>query len=155
MSKVEKVFVRSIESILTKKDAMYEELFLGDNGEMDIPLVYQYSQKSVNPRNVDIDPNDIIGKVVALYHDEQNIYCDVLINDVSAKASHFDNVIDNFTVKVDKDGKRNKSYEFIQFIIYDKDFKRKVDEKCLVMKETQKEPQTTLEQVRQNHYNRK
>lgn len=154
MSKIKKVFIRSIPSIEMKKDKLYTDLFMTTHDDLNIPLVYQYAQESTSPKTVSINEDNVIGRVIAIYHDNNAVFCDVVLNDVLEKSTHFNKVIDNFTIKITKDRERTIGYEFVQFIIYNKNFKRKVDEKCVEMKKTQTTPKTKLEEMKQNHYNR-
>ena len=57
------------------------------------------------------------------------------VDDMKNKSSHFVGIIDNYTMKIikDRNTKKDLNYEIVRFVVYDKDFKRKVCEKIGTM----------------------
>lgn len=159
MSKFKKVFIRTIKSIEDKNDPLLYELFTQQQHNINkpIPIVYQYSQTYPIVKKPSESPEDIIGEVTSIYNDGTRIYCDATIYDQLSKAIHFNNVIDNYTIMV-KNNKDDKMYKLVRFVIYDKEFKRKVDDEICAKKiknrQTELTTMSAIEIMRQAHYNR-
>ena len=109
--------------------------FLSNNKK--IPIVYEYAQKTSSMKLAsapvrtkdEIEPSSIIGQASNIHQDGDNIVCDVELLPLNTLSEHFTGVIDNYVIKVigrNKDGEPN--YDIVRFIVYDKNFKRKVDE---------------------------
>ena len=94
-------------------------------------LYYQYNQlHNVNSR---LPEEDMIGIVKNVRESDGSIVCDVVLDDMRNKSSNFMGIIDNYTLKCikDNDDDSNVNYELVRFIVYDKEFKRKVDDKIV------------------------
>lgn len=102
-----------------------------------IPIVYEYAQKassaklaSASIRTKDeIESSSIIGYASNIHRDGDNVICNVDLLPLNTLSEHFMGVIDNYVIKItgrNKDGEPN--YDIVRFIVYDKNFKRKVDQ---------------------------
>lgn len=99
------------------------------SSDKQIPLYYQYNQTRLAKSSLPAE--DIIGYVTNIRVKGPDMVCDVYLDDMKSKASNFIGIIDNYTMKIikDKDTKKDLNYEIVRFVVYDKDFKRKVCEK--------------------------
>lgn len=130
MSKYRNVPIRKVK-YLNGKPGVLQAL---KNVSRPIPLFYQYSQQKLPPTKIDERYQVGVAKNIRISGDD--VVCDVVITDTNVYASQFDYKIDNYTLKPIKDGKH---YEVCRFVIYNKDFKRKVDMKMSEIDRTKKE----------------
>lgn len=121
MSVINNVLIRTSE-YLNERGLL--ELFLSTDKE--IPLYYQYNQTSKTVRS--LPEKDKIGVVTNIREIEDMVICTVQLDDMKIKSQNFMGLIDNYTLKTIKDNLDQQNYEIVRFVIYDKDFKRKVDE---------------------------
>ena len=127
-------FIKQVEYL---KKRNWLQTFLTNNKR--IPIVYEYAQQAssmkttappVRTKDV-IEPSSIIGYASNIHRDGDNVVCDVELVSLNKLSDHFMGVIDNYVIKItgrNKDGEPN--YDIVRFIVYDKNFKRKVDEDC-------------------------
>lgn len=108
--------------------------YLSDRGLLDvmlhtenqIPIYYQYNQ----PSSFQVIPEkNLIGYASNIREEKGMVICTVTLDDMKSASSNFMGLIDNYTVKTKKTTSSDVSYELIRFVVYDKEFKRKVDEK--------------------------
>lgn len=127
------VLIRSLDYL---RDREIDSVFINDEyKDKKYPLYYQYCQKN---RVVEPDVSDLIGYVKNIHVDENNnVVCDVEWNPILANSVHLMGVIDNYVIKHNKDKKGNVNYELVRFVVYNKDFKKKVEEKLMKEQETQ------------------
>lgn len=110
-------------------DTRFKRAFTTVEKNTEIPIYYQYCQETQSSGLVS-DDNMFIGKAKEIRENpDGDIVCTVIINDVLKLASHFQGVIDNFKVSIAPDEYGNMKPKLLQLIIYDKDFKKAVDEK--------------------------
>lgn len=132
MSKITHVVIRTSEYL--KKREVYDVILSAKDRE--IPLYYQYAQTTITQSRL---PEQYkIGTATNIRDENGVVYCDVTLNDLLSLSTHFDNVIDNYTLKTNK-SKRNSDmdYELVRFVVYDKEFKRKVDEEIVKRSESE------------------
>ena len=127
------VLIRSLDYL---RDRDIDSVFIDKKYEnKKYPLYYQYCQKN---RVVEPDVSDLIGYVTNIRVDENdNVVCDVEWNPLLSNSIHIMGVIDNYVIKHNKDKRGNINYELIRFVVYNKDFKQKVEEKIMREQETQ------------------
>lgn len=121
MSKKDQVLIRSSEYL---KDRNLLDIFLETTGP--IPIYYQYGQKSSAEQLPD---ENIIGYASNIRESMDTIVCSVEIMDYKSLSSNFMGLIDNYTLKTLRGKDVKHDYEIVRFIVYDKELKRKVDEK--------------------------
>ena len=85
----------------------------------------------VEAARASLPDKDLIGKAYNIREEDGMIICDVIIDVMKNKSKNFMGLIDNYTLKTIKNSQRLdvNNYEIVRFLVYDKDFKRKVDEK--------------------------
>ena len=120
MSKIRNVPIRSIQYLSNHKDALTALKSITGR----IPIYYQYCQKRMPLSK--IPEENKIGEAKNVRVDGDMLVCDVVLFDLNKYASQFDNKIDNYVMAVNK---ATDGYDVHRFIIYNKDFKRKVDKK--------------------------
>lgn len=121
MSKKDQVLIRSSEYL---KDRNLLDIFLETTRP--IPIYYQYGQKSSAEQLPD---ENIIGYASNIRESMDTIVCSVEIMDYKSLSSNFMGLIDNYTLKTLRGKDVKHDYEIVRFIVYDKELKRKVDEK--------------------------
>ena len=120
----EKAYIRSVD-YLNSKDAALAGSFL-DAKNKKIPLVYQYCQT----KKPNEDANTQFGYCTNFRVDKGNMVCDVVLNPLSQYCSHFQGVIDNYTVNINNVDSQ-LVFTVSRLIIYDKDFKAKRDQEIM------------------------
>lgn len=125
MSIINNVVIRSASYL--KKREIYDVIMNAKNDN--IPIFYQYNQLS----NVQskLPDQHIIGRTKNIKDVDGIVCCDIELYDTLTLSSNFCNIIDNYTLKTCKDNNSNHDYELVRFIVYDKEFKRKVDEEIV------------------------
>lgn len=121
MSKKDQVLIRSTEYL---KDRNLLDIFLETTRP--IPIYYQYGQKS---SAVQLPDTNIIGYASNIRESMNTVVCSVEIMDYKSLSSNFMGLIDNYTLKTLRGKDDKHDYEIVRFIVYDKELKRKVDEK--------------------------
>lgn len=121
---VSKALIREAEYLKTR--GIYD-LFINTNRE--IPVYYQYNQTMLT--RTSLPDKDLIGKAYNIREEDGMIVCDIILDIMKNKSKNFMGLIDNYTLKTIKDNQRLDvdNYEIVRFLVYDKDFKRKVDER--------------------------
>ncbi len=121
-----KAMIREADYLKTR--GLYD-LFVNTKKENEIPIYYQYGQTTITKPI--LPEKDRIGFASNIREEDGMIICDVKLNPVKNKTKHFMGIIDNYTLKTTKGNKRLdvSDYEIVRFVIYDRDLKRKVDEK--------------------------
>lgn len=110
-------------------DTRFKIAFTTVEKNTEIPIYYQYCQETQSSGLVS-DDNMFIGKAKEIRENQDgDIVCTVIINDALRLANHFQGVIDNFKISIAPDEYGNMKPKLLQLIIYDKDFKKAVDEK--------------------------
>ena len=126
------VVIRSID-YLRERDLESAFLDVTNRGKR-YPLYYQYCQKS---RVVEPDALDLIGYVYNIHLDKSNnVVCNVMYNPLLTISANIGDVIDNYVVKINQSNKRRIKYELVRFVVYNKEFKKKVEEKIMNEQET-------------------
>ena len=129
---METAFIKQVE-YLKKRDWLRAFLFNKNR----IPIVYEYAQKtsekktsSLSVRTKDeIESNSIIGYATNIRKDGTDVICDVELISANSLSNNFTGIIDNYVLKVNGRCKGGEpKYDIVRFIVYDKEFKRKVDE---------------------------
>lgn len=115
------VYIRSVE-YLNSKDAALVGAFLSQKHKQ-IPVVYQYCQTKES--NV-TDNTHRIGHATNFRIENDIMVCDVYLNPLANHTTHFQNIIDNYTVNIVT---RNNElvFDITRLIIYDKEFKANRD----------------------------
>ena len=125
-------FIKQVEYL---KQRNWLNAFLSNDKK--IPVVYEYAQKtsssqlSSRPVRVkdEIKSGTVIGYASNIHRDGDGVICDVDLIELNKLSDNFMGVIDNYVIKVtgrNKDGE--PKYDIVRFIVYDKEFKRKVDQ---------------------------
>lgn len=110
-------------------DTRFKRAFTTVGKNTEIPIYYQYCQETQSSGLVS-DDTMFIGKAKEIRENQDgDIVCTVIINDALRLANHFQGVIDNFKISIAPDEYGNMKPKLLQLIIYDKDFKKAVDEK--------------------------
>lgn len=121
MSVINSVPIRSSEYL--KNRGLYDVMV---NTTREIPLFYQYCKTTVTSGK--LPEKNIIGYIRNIREEEGNVVCTVILDDYKTLSKNFIGVIDNYTLKTFK-GNSDQDYELIRFVVYDKEFKERVDEK--------------------------
>ena len=131
MSFYQNVVIRTKEQLSHMGEIGDAILEMDDNDvfcQKKFPVVYQY-MKGADGESVDTEKKNIIGDAYDVHIDAAgNLVCDIVINPMMRRAVHFQNMIDNLVVaKHIIDNKKEQSivnYELVQFVVYDKDYKK-------------------------------
>lgn len=121
-----KALIREAEYLKTR--GLYD-LFVNTKKQNEIPIYYQYNQTTITKPS--LPEKDLIGFASNIREEDGMVICDVILSPVKNKSKNFMGIIDNYTLKTIKNNQRldADNYEIVRFLVYDKDFKRKVDEK--------------------------
>lgn len=122
MAQFNDVLIRSV-AYLDKRDKSLVNSFLARKEK--IPIYYHYCQTDTPP--VNLNENNLIGYATNLHVDNGLLLCDVEIIHLLKLANNFDGTIDNFVLSINRQS--DNFYTIDKFIVYDKEFKRKVDAK--------------------------
>ena len=97
------------------------------HNKVEVPIYYQYGQ-AATPKLVE-EKEYYMGKASNIrWNEYDQLVCDVTINMSLPVADNYTGIIDNFIIPVIKDDQGNMLPMLSQFIIYDKQFKKAVDE---------------------------
>lgn len=124
MAQYKDILIRSV-AYLNNNDKELVSSFLARKEK--VPIYYQYCQSTADTA-VDLPQDNLLGYATNLHVDNGMLLCDVEIIHLLKLANNFDGSIDNYVLSINRSGDKS-AYCIDKFIVYDRNFKKKVEDK--------------------------